>query len=86
MVGLPDDKWGERVHAAVVLHDGASVSEADLLDWCKDRVAGYKRPRSCSFVREDEMPRTATGKVLHRVLKAQLTGAGRAPAGREAGA
>jgi fatty-acyl-CoA synthase len=86
VVGLPDEKWGERVHAVIVPHDGASVGEAELLGWCKDRVAGYKRPRSCSFVREDQMPRTATGKVLHRVLRARLTGADRAPAGREADA
>jgi fatty-acyl-CoA synthase len=74
VVGLPDDKWGERVHVVVVLHDGAAASEAELLDWCKDRIAGYKRPRGCTFLREDEVPRTATGKILHRVLKAQLAG------------
>jgi acyl-CoA synthetase (AMP-forming)/AMP-acid ligase II len=74
VVGLPDEKWGERVHAVIVLHDDASASEAELLGWCKDRIAGYKRPRACSFMREDELPRTATGKVLHRVLKEQLAG------------
>jgi acyl-CoA synthetase (AMP-forming)/AMP-acid ligase II len=74
VIGLPDEKWGERVHAVVVPHDGASVDETELLAWCKDRIAGYKRPRSCSFVREEEVPRTATGKILHRVLKTQLAG------------
>jgi fatty-acyl-CoA synthase len=78
VVGLPDEKWGECVHAVIVLHEAASASEDDLLDWCKDRIAGYKRPRSCSFMREDEVPRTATGKILHRVLQAQLTGKSRA--------
>jgi acyl-CoA synthetase (AMP-forming)/AMP-acid ligase II len=73
VVGLPDAKWGERVHAAVVLNEGASLSEAELLEWCKDRLAGYKRPRTCSFLRDEEMPRNATGKVLHRVLKTKLT-------------
>jgi fatty-acyl-CoA synthase len=73
VVGLPDAKWGERVHAAVVLHEGASLSEAELLEWCKDSLAGYKRPRSLSFLRDDEMPRNATGKILHRVLKTKLT-------------
>ena len=73
VVGLPDAKWGERVHAAVVLHEGAALSEAELLDWCKDHLAGYKRPRSFSFLRNEEMPRNATGKVLHRVLKTKLT-------------
>jgi fatty-acyl-CoA synthase len=79
VIGLPDEKWGERVHAVVILHDGATLGEAELLAWCKDRIAGYKRPRGCSFVREENVPRTATGKILHRVLKIQLaaeTGAG----------
>ena len=73
MIGLPDGKWGERVHGVVVLRDGAAATEAELLDWCRDRIAGFKRPRSISFVREDEMPRTATGKVLHRVLRTRLS-------------
>jgi fatty-acyl-CoA synthase len=74
VVGVPDEKWGERVHAVVVLREGAAAAEADLVAWCRDRIAGYKRPRSCTFAREEEMPRTATGKVLHRVLKARLAG------------
>jgi acyl-CoA synthetase (AMP-forming)/AMP-acid ligase II len=73
VVGLPDPKWGEYVHAVVVLKDGAAVSEAELIAWSKDKLAGYKRPRACSFLRDEEMPRTATGKNLHRVLKTQLT-------------
>ena len=75
VVGLPDAKWGERVHAAVILRAGADAREADLLAWCKDRLAGYKRPRSFTFLREEEMPRTATGKIQHRLLKAQLSNA-----------
>jgi len=82
VIGLPDEKWGERVHAVVVLRDGAAASDADLLGWCRDRLAGYKRPRSCSFLRQEEVPRTATGKILHRVLKAQLAGGNAAPAGK----
>ena len=68
-IGVPHAKWGEAVHAVVVLHQGQTASEADIVDWCKDKIAGYKRPRSVSFIVEDEMPRTATGKVLHRVLR-----------------
>jgi len=74
VIGVPDEKWGERVHAVIILQEGASTSEAELLAWCKSRIAGYKRPRSCSFLREDEMPRTATGKILHRVLKERFSG------------
>jgi fatty-acyl-CoA synthase len=72
VIGLPDAKWGERVHAAVVLHEGAAIDEAELIEWSKDRMAGYKRPRSCSFLQEDEMPRNATGKVLYRFLKEKI--------------
>ena len=72
VIGLPDARWGERVHGIVVLRDGAEASEAEILDWCRDRIAGFKRPRSISFFAEAEMPRTATGKILHRVLKDQL--------------
>ncbi len=72
VVGLPDEKWGERVQAAVVLHEGVAVTEVELLDWCKERLAGFKRPRAYSFLQEDEMPRNALGKILHRALKTQL--------------
>ena len=69
VIGVPHEIWGETVHAVVVLHQDQGASESDILDWCKDRIAGYKRPKSISFIAEDEMPRTATGKVLHRVLR-----------------
>ncbi|WP_298956975.1 AMP-binding protein [uncultured Methylobacterium sp.] len=72
VVGLPDATWGERVHAVVVPHAGAAPDEADLAAWCRERIAGFKRPRSFSFVHDDEMPRNATGKVLYRVLREQI--------------
>jgi acyl-CoA synthetase (AMP-forming)/AMP-acid ligase II len=71
VIGVPHEKWGEAVHAVVVLHQDQRATESDIFDWCKDRIAGYKRPKSISFIAEDEMPRTATGKVLHRVLRAR---------------
>ena len=74
VVGVPNPKWGERVHAAIVPHDDAAPTVEEILDWCKSRIAGHKRPRSVSFLREDEMPRTATGKILHRALRARLAG------------
>jgi acyl-CoA synthetase (AMP-forming)/AMP-acid ligase II len=69
VIGVPDAKWGEAPHAVVILHRDANASEADILDGCRDKLAGYKRPKSVSFITEDEMPRTATGKILHRVLR-----------------
>ncbi|MGE0846020.1 MAG: AMP-binding protein [Flavobacteriaceae bacterium] len=74
VIGLPDEKWGERVHAVIVLHEGANLGEAALVDWCRDRIAGYKRPRTASFIADEEMPRTATGKILHRELRARFAG------------
>jgi acyl-CoA synthetase (AMP-forming)/AMP-acid ligase II len=69
VIGVPDQKWGERVHAVVVLGPGATASEGEILAWCEDKIAGYKRPRSVSFIRDGEMPRTATGKIQHRLLR-----------------
>jgi len=72
VIGVPDAKWGERVHGVVVLRDGAMAVEAELLAWCRERMAGYKRPRSIAFIPDNEMPRTATGKVQHRILKNRM--------------
>ncbi len=92
VIGVADGKWGERVHAVIVAHDGEAPAQDEILDWCRNRIAGHKRPRSVSFIREFEMPRTATGKILHRVLRTQLNAgseettcaeeAARAPEGR----
>jgi acyl-CoA synthetase (AMP-forming)/AMP-acid ligase II len=72
VIGMPDAKWGESVLAAVVLRAEGGVSEADLLEWCKGRIASFKRPKSVLFLAEAEMPRTATGKIQHRVLRDRL--------------
>jgi fatty-acyl-CoA synthase len=69
VVGCPDEKWGERVVAAVVLRYGSNLSGPELIDWSKDRLAGFKRPRHVLFLEPHEMPRNATGKILHRVLR-----------------
>ncbi|MCB1907428.1 MAG: AMP-binding protein [Rhodocyclaceae bacterium] len=78
VIGIPHEKWGETVLAVVVLHEGQQSTEAEILDWCKDRMAGYKRPRSIVFLADADMPRTATGKILHRTLRDQLTASGKA--------
>lgn len=72
VIGVPDEKWGEVVQAVVVLHGGEQAGEQELIDWCRERMAGFKRPRSVLFMRDDQMPRTATGKILHRVLRDRL--------------
>lgn len=73
VLGLPHSKWGEAVHAVVVLHSDSTATEAELIDWCRTRMAGYKRPQSIRFIDDADMPRTATGKILHRVLRERLS-------------
>lgn len=72
VLGLPHDKWGESVHAFVVLHHGVEADGEELIAWCKTRMAGYKRPQTIAFIKDEEMPRTATGKILHRVLRQSI--------------
>ncbi len=72
VVGLPDPKWGERVHAVVVPAAGATVDPQELIEWCRPRLAGYKRPRSVSVMEAEDIPRTATGKIQHRLLRQKL--------------
>ncbi|UCE31542.1 MAG: AMP-binding protein [Burkholderiales bacterium] len=76
VVGVPHEKWGEAVHAVVVLHQGHACTEAEILDWCRERLAGYKRPRSVRFIADADMPRTATGKIVHRTLRERALAAG----------
>jgi acyl-CoA synthetase (AMP-forming)/AMP-acid ligase II len=71
-IGMPDLKWGERVHGVVVLKAGAAVEEMELVEWCRNKLAGYKRPRSVAIIAPEEMPKTATGKILHRMLKQKM--------------
>ena len=67
----PTRSGARRVHAVIVLRAGATATEADVLRWCRDRIAGYKRPGDLVH-RRSEMPRTATGKIQHRVLRDRL--------------
>jgi acyl-CoA synthetase (AMP-forming)/AMP-acid ligase II len=67
VIGIPDQKWGETVKAVVVTRAGSTVTEAALIDWMRDKVAGYKRPRSVNFM--DRLPRNASGKLLKRTLR-----------------
>jgi len=69
IIGLPDDKWGEVVIAVVVLKDGENATEEEIIEWCRGKMAGYKRPKRVIFIKYSEMPRTATGKILHRKVR-----------------
>src|SRR4051812_11233467 len=65
--GIPDDEWGEKVHAVVQPKAGRTIDMADIEGFAAERLAGYKRPRSWEF--RDELPRTESGKLLKRVLR-----------------
>lgn len=67
VVGVPDEQYGEDVKAFVILNEGAKLGEADLIAWCRERMAAYKYPRSIEF--RDTLPMTATGKILKRKLR-----------------
>jgi long-chain acyl-CoA synthetase len=66
--GIPDEKWGELVAAAVVLRVGASLSAEEIQEYCKTRIASYKVPRYIEFM-TGELPKSGTGKILKRVLR-----------------
>jgi len=67
VVAIPDPVWGEKVHAVVVLKEGMDTKGDELIDFCRDKLAGYKRPRSIDFVQQ--LPKTPTGKLLRRQVR-----------------
>ena len=67
VIGLPHEKSGEMVKAFIKLKPGETMSEEEILDFCRKHMAGYKRPRSVEL--RDELPTSMVGKVLRRVLR-----------------
>jgi long-chain acyl-CoA synthetase len=65
--GIPSEEWGESVHAVVVPRAGSSLDPDELVAFARERLAGYKIPRSVSFVAE--IPRNGSGKILKRTLR-----------------
>jgi long-chain acyl-CoA synthetase len=68
VIGLPDDDFGERVHAIVVPHDGVTLGADELTAHCRRLIAGYKCPRSYEF-RQTPLPLSGTNKILKRQLR-----------------
>jgi acyl-CoA synthetase (AMP-forming)/AMP-acid ligase II len=69
VIGIPDERWGEAIKAVVVRKPDTSATEVELIEFCRDRIAGYKRPKSVAFV--DALPRNALGKVVKAALRQQ---------------
>jgi long-chain acyl-CoA synthetase len=67
VVGVPDDHWGESVRALVVLKPGKKADEEDIISFCKEHLASYKKPRWVEF--REELPKNPTGKILKRVIR-----------------
>lgn len=72
VVAVPDAKWGEVPKALVVLKPGSQATEAELLEFCRARIAHYKAPRSVEFF--ETLPKTGTGKILKRELRKKYWG------------
>ncbi len=70
VVGVPDDRWGEAVHGFVTLSPGSATLEAELMSFCHERLAGYKRPKVIHIM--PDLPRTGIGKIARRQLRDQV--------------
>ena len=70
VVGVPDERWGEAVHAFVTLSPGAASLEVELMSFCHERLAGYKRPKVIHIM--PDLPRTGIGKIARRRLRDQV--------------
>ena len=72
VIGVPDEKWGEAIKAVVVLNAGYEPSDElakEIIDFSRGKIAGFKRPKTIDFIEDQDMPRTPTGKILHRLLR-----------------
>ena len=67
VVGIPDDQWGESVKAYIVLKEGYTLTQKEVIDHCAPLLASYKKPKYVEFI--DQLPRNASGKILKRLLK-----------------
>jgi len=67
VIGIPDTKWGETVKGVVVLKEGYTATEEEIISYCREQIAAYKTPKSIDFMKE--LPRTGSGKLYKKALK-----------------
>ena len=67
VIGIPDDKWGEAVKAIVVMKPGKQATATDIINFTRERIAGFKTPKSVDFL--EALPRNPSGKILRRNLR-----------------
>ncbi|MBM4452563.1 MAG: hypothetical protein FJ024_08835, partial [Chloroflexi bacterium] len=69
VIGVPDPEWGQQPRAIVVLKQGQAATAEEIMEYCREKLASFKRPRSVVFV--DALPRNPMGKVLRKALREQ---------------
>ena len=69
VVAMPDEKWGEIPCAFIELGDGQNVTQAELIQWCRDNMAAFKTPRKFVF---EVIPKTSTGKIQKYILRKRV--------------
>jgi acyl-CoA synthetase (AMP-forming)/AMP-acid ligase II len=67
VIGIPDPYWVEKVHAIIALKEGKSANEKELIDFCKERLARFKAPKSVEFT--ESLPKNPAGKILKKLLR-----------------
>jgi long-chain acyl-CoA synthetase len=71
VIGLPHDDWGEHVHAAVTLREGAQASPEELIEYCRAALAGYKTPKGIT-IWAGPLPKNSSGKILKKSIREEL--------------
>lgn len=69
VIGVPHEKWGEQVTAIVVPHANVTLDSKEIIEYCRGKIAGFKIPKEVIIIKDEEMPRSGAGKILHRILR-----------------